>query len=74
MKRYSNPGLKFGCKPKWFSSDRDVKVGDVILFLKQSSVLCSTYQLGIIEYGKDKKIRKVNVKYQNHNENVDRFY
>ena len=63
-------------QPKWFNSDRDMKEGDVVLFLKQEKELCSTYQYGVIqstEVGRDGKIRKVNVRYRNHNENTDRF-
>ena len=63
-------------QPKWFKSDRDLKKGDIILFLKQESELCSTYQYGMIEsteVGRDGKIRKVHVKYRNHNEVTDRY-
>ena len=35
-------------QPKWFHQDRDIMVGDIVLFLKNDSVLCSTYQYGII--------------------------
>ena len=62
-------------QPKWFNSERDVKVGDVVLFLKQEGSLCGTYQYGIISTinrGTDGNIRKVNVRYRNHNENIDR--
>ena len=62
--------------PKWFRSDIDVQVGDVILFIKQESPLSNSYQFGMIdevEYGRDDKIRKVKVRYRNSNENVDRF-
>ena len=30
--------------PKWFANERDVKEGDVILFLKNDGALKSTYQ------------------------------
>ena len=62
-------------QPKWFQSDMDVKKGDVVLFLKQDKVLCSTYQYGMvdsIEAGRDGKIRKVNVRYRNSSEEIDR--
>ena len=67
---------KLIAQPKWFKSDRDLKEGDIVLFLKQDSELCSTYQYGMIqsvEVGRDGKIRKVHVKYRNHSENTDRF-
>ena len=63
-------------QPKWFRDDRDLKEGDVVLFTKQESELGSNYQYGIVsavEYGRDGKIRKVHVRYRNHNENVDRI-
>ncbi len=61
--------------PKWFRSDRDIKKGDIVLFLKQESVLCNTYQYGIVdsvEPSRDGKIRKVHLKYRNSNEGTDR--
>ncbi len=61
---------------KWFTSDKELKKGDVVLFLKQESSLASNYQFGIVEsaeVGHDGKVRKVKVKYRNHNESVDRF-
>ena len=42
--------------PKWFQTSRDVKVGDIVLFLKNDSLLSKTYQYGMItniEYSKD---------------------
>ena len=67
------PKLMF--HPKWFNSERDVKVGDVILFLKNEGSLNNTYQYGMIkdvEFSKDDKIRKVTIKYPNINENTNR--
>ena len=52
-----------------------MKEGDVVLFLKQDSLLSKTYQYGMVtsvQESSDGVIRKVNVKYQNANENVDR--
>ena len=62
--------------PKWFDNDRDIKVGDVILFLKSEKEFCHDYQYGMItdvHASKDDKIRVVTVKYRNHNESTDRF-
>ncbi len=62
-------------QPKWFRSDQDLKKGDIVLFLKQESVLCNTYQYGMIEsveQGRDGKIRTVHVKYRNSSEETDR--
>ena len=60
---------------KWFINDPQLKVGDVVLFLKQESNISSVYQYGLIisvETSKDDIIRKVRVKYRNHNENIFR--
>ena len=62
-------------RPKWFRNDYDVKPGDIVLFLKHESSLCSMYQYGkvkCVERSDDGRIRKVLVQYRNHNENVDR--
>lgn len=67
------PGLI--AKPKWFKSESNLKKGDVVLFTKQDSVLCSTYQFGIVdsvELSRDGKVRKVNVRYQNAGESTKR--
>jgi len=34
-------------QPKWFKSDTDIRIGDVVLFLKNNPFKCS-YQYGII--------------------------
>ena len=62
-------------QPKWFQSGKDLVTGDIVLFLKQDSAIGSNYQFGIvesIESGRDKKVRKVTVRYRNHTEDVDR--
>ena len=61
--------------PKWFKTEYHLKEGDIVLFLKKEGLLNETYQYGMVlavETGRDGKIRTVNVKYRNHNENVDR--
>ena len=61
--------------PKQFKTSRDVKVGAIVLFLKHDSLLSKTFQYGMItniEYGKDSIVRRVDVKYRNANENVNR--
>ena len=62
-------------QPKWFKSDRDLKKGDVVLFLKHESEISSTYQYGMvddIEASRDGRIRKVLVRYRNHSEDTNR--
>ena len=62
-------------QPKWFQSNTDVKICDVVLFIKKDGPLINTYQYGMIhqsERSKDELIRKVVVKFRNHNQSVDR--
>ena len=68
------PGLVV--KPKWFKSDINLHKGDVVLFTKQDSPIRSNYQFGIVEcveLGRDDKVRKVKVRYQNASESTHRF-
>ena len=63
-------------QPKWFQSDRDIKICDIVLFIKKEGSISSTYQYGMvheIEPSRDGLIRRVVVKYRNSNENIDRF-
>ena len=62
-------------QPKWFKTEEHLKEGDIVLFTKNESILSSTYQYGIVKSaipGHDGMIRKVTIRYRNHNENVDR--
>ena len=62
-------------QPKWFKTDYDPKIGDVVLFLKSEKDFEKIYQYGIIcgiKANRDGKIRQVDVDYQNHTENVKR--
>ena len=62
--------------PKWYDNDRDLKIGDIVLFLKSEKEISNDYQYGMIadfQPSKDGKVRVVNVKYRNHSENIDRF-
>ena len=62
-------------QPKWFRNDKDICVGDVILFKKSDSVLSGMYQYGMVEEVKrsaDGVIRTVVVRYRNSTEAVDR--
>ena len=67
------PHLMF--QPEWFKSDRDPKVGDVVLFLKSNKEFNKQYQYGVIsdlKVSRDGKIRQVEVEYQNFSESVKR--
>ena len=62
--------------PKWFKDDTHLQEGDVIIFLKDEGHVKGVYQYGMIheiKRGRDDKVRKVVVKYRNHNETFDRF-
>ena len=62
--------------PKWFSTDHDINICDVVLFLKQDEVLYNSYQYDMVNEivpSKDRVIRKVLLRYKNHQENVDRY-
>ena len=62
-------------QPKWFNSDRNTKIGDVVLFLKSDKEFDKQYQYGIVKHTKkgiDGKIREIDIEYRNHNEVVKR--
>ena len=62
-------------QPKWFRTEYDFKEGDVVLFLKQDSLLSKSNQyrmVASVQQSSDGVIRKVKVKYRNANNSVDR--
>ena len=62
-------------KPKWFVTERNLCVGDVVLFLKSEQELDRIYQYGIVTatvQSRDGTIRLVEVEYQNLGENIKR--
>ena len=62
-------------QPKWYKSDEDLKVDTVVYFQKVENDISSVWTVGQIESfvrGKDNKIRRVEVRYNNHNENKPR--
>ena len=63
-------------RPKWFKNDRNLMIGDIVLFLKQDKNLSSIYQYGIVhslKISKDGKIRRAVIKCRNHNESTGRY-
>ena len=71
-----NHVLKLMHQPKWFQSDRDLKVCDILLFIKRDSTITRKYQNGMIYEvlpSRDGIIRKIVVKYRNNQENLDSF-
>ena len=60
---------------KWFKHERNLRVGDIVLFTKVESSISKTYTYGMVsdtDVGNDGNVRRVTVKYQNANENVPR--
>lgn len=55
--------------PKWFKSDDDLKVGDIVLFDKaEGSLVDGEYHFGIVEdsyLSKDNQVRTVKLRYRN---------
>ena len=64
-------------RPKWFNSDKDLEVGDLVYFQKSESKLDQAWTLGRVEQvvrsERDNLIRKVVVKYQNSGEQHPQF-
>ena len=63
-------------QPKWFRSDWDVEICDVVLFTKNEGSVVNTYQHGMVhemELSRDGLTRKVVIKYRNSSENIDHF-
>ena len=62
-------------QPKWFDTNRNIAVGDIVLFSKSDKEFENVYQYGlvkVIHVSKDGLIRSVDVEYQNANENTKR--
>ena len=63
-------------RPKWHTSDQEVNIGDVVLFLKSEKEYDEQYQYGLVRStcrGRDGHVRKVDVEYNNYNENTIRI-
>ena len=66
---------KLVSQPKGLKTNEHLKEGDIVLFVKNESVISSTYQYGIVKsesVGNDDIIRKEILRYRNYNEKVDR--
>ena len=62
-------------QPKWFKTNHDISVGDIVLISKSDKEFEHLYQYGIVtklHKSQDGLVRSVDVSYQNHNENVKR--
>ena len=63
-------------QPKWFNSDRDPKIGDIVLFLKSDKEFQKLYQYGMIidfKRSRDGRIRQIDIQYVNSTEDSKRF-
>ena len=62
-------------RPKWHTDKGEIHVGDIVLFLKSDKEFDLQYQYGkvtVVHKGKDGRIRRALVEYQNHNEDTKR--
>ena len=63
--------------PKWFRSDKDIKIDDVVYFRKEEgSAIKGAWTVGCVEEvhgGKDGLIREAKIRYCNPSENVSRY-
>ena len=62
-------------KPKCFVAEKNVNIGDVILFLKSEQEFVCQFQYGIIVdsiKSRDNITRTVKIEYRNHSENIKR--
>ena len=63
-------------QPKWFKDGVELKVEDVVYFQTTESELSSSWTVGQVDSvikSRDGVVRRVVVRYYNHNENVPRF-
>ena len=62
-------------RPKWHTNDRELNIGDIVLFLKSEKEFDEQYQYGMVcavHPGKEGHIRRVDVKYRNSSEETTR--
>ena len=62
-------------RPKWFNNERDIEIGDLVLFMLEEKKIASTWMLGMIDkkISEDLKPGKWKVKYRNASENHYRY-
>lgn len=62
-------------QPKWFKSDENLKIGDIVLFRKVEGSFAGQYKFGAVKevhIGSDGHIRAVVLRYKNSTEEVER--
>ena len=66
---------QFIWKPKWFVQDRDVEIGDLVLFMIEEKKIASTWMLGVVDkkISEDLKPGKWSVRYRNASEGHYRY-
>ena len=65
------PKLLF--KPKWFKTEKELKVGDLVYFPRAESKLDKKWMMGVVdsvEHGRDGLIRMVDIRYKNASQNI----
>ena len=63
-------------QPKWYTTERDLKICDIVLMLKHEGNIGCTYQYGMvhqIQKNTDGVTRKAQIKYRNSTEDHDRY-
>ena len=63
-------------QPKWFKVERDIKEKDLVYFRKKDSALSSDWKIGQVDQivaGRDGLVRRVIIRYFNHNEDHPQF-
>ena len=63
-------------QPKWFKTDKHLKIGDIVWFEKEPEKMSTVWIMGRVDQvfrGDDGLIREVTVSYRNHKENFQRL-
>ena len=67
---------KLAQRTKWFRPDRNLEVGDIVYFQKDTSGLNTHWTTGMVDevaVGTDNLVREVVIRYRNYSEEFDRF-
>ena len=70
------PLMSTAYQPEWYSSDDNLKVGDVVYFRKETGVLAGPWTIGMVDTairGQDDHVRELDIRYQNSAENKHRI-
>ena len=65
------PKLLF--KPKWFKTEKELKIGDLVYFPRAENTLDKKWMMGVVdsvERGRDGLIRMIDIRYKNAGQNI----